>query len=334
MPVRKTESRLPFDFLASDLGQAVLSSDNKIACISFVSSPLVVGRENIYVVFVTDTTLASSVERFEWGISENSGAASTEMTDFGEFAYTPLSTGELSVTVRLLGSGDSELASVSINQNIVALHDEIETLINDAADSVEPGIGNPDVARELVNDHSPYYQDILMQAPESDESFQRFVYSMTYDGALRKTPTQRKEHVTQIKNSLNTQDLDFQTVAGEGAGICGIRLALLAMVIPQSPGGSTMLLNWTEIPEAPNQRLIESEQLLESLSNLEEEKRLDLFNLVRFPKSNISQCARIIETLRDHYFSGVSFNDVMTGLSGTRAHWIVRHYREGPLRRE
>lgn len=334
MPVRKTESRLPFDFLPSDLGQAVLSSDDKVVCVSFVTSPLVVGRENIYVVFVTDTTLASAVERFEWSFSENGGAASTETTDFGEVAYTSVSTGELSVTVRLFGAGDSEQASVSIDQTIVALHAEIETLINDAGDSTEPAIGNPDVARELVNDHSPYYQDIMMQTPESGELFQHFIYSMTYDGALRKTPIQRKEHITQITNSLNTEDIDFQTVADEAAGICGVRLAMLAMVIPQTPGGSTMLLNWTELAEASNQRLVEHEQLMESLASLEEGKRIDLFNLVRFPKSNISQCARIIETLRDHYFNGVNFSDVMTGMSGTRAHWIVKHYREGPLRRE
>jgi hypothetical protein len=52
---------------------------------------------------------------------------------------------------------------------------------------------------------------------------------------------------------------------------------------------------------------------------------------VRFPKSNITLCGRLLEALRNRYFSGTNFNDVLTGMSGTRAHWITRHYLEGPL---
>ena len=58
---------------------------------------------------------------------------------------------------------------------------------------------------------------------------------------------------------------------------------------------------------------------------------VDLFNIVRFPKSNITHCGRIIETLCDHYFPGTTFGDVLTGLSGTRAQWIIAQYRQGPV---
>jgi hypothetical protein len=331
MPVRKTESRIPFDFQPAELGEAVSSPDERSALVSFITSPLVVQRENIYVLFVTDSTLAASIARYEWSFIENGGTPTVESTEHGESAYTPGATGSLSITVRALDSGDTERLSLSLSQQIVALQAEIETLIAEAGDSIEPRVGNPDVARELVNDHSPYYQDVTLETPESGEAFQRFVFTMTYDGALRRTPSQRKEHLNRLAASLNSQSMDFRTTADEGVGICGVRLALLAMTV--SSGGGTPPLAWTELPEPANQRLVAHQQLLETLSQLPEEQRIDLYNLARFPKSNITQCAKILEKLRNRYFSGANFNDVLTGMSGTRAHWIVRHYREGPLTR-
>jgi hypothetical protein len=73
--------------------------------------------------------------------------------------------------------------------------------------------------------------------------------------------------------------------------------------------------------------------LCQAVAGLDENARIDLFNIARFPKSNITACGRIVESLRDRYFAGTNFSDVLTGMSGTRAQWIVRHYREGPLSR-
>jgi len=47
MTVRKTENRIPADFQPSDLGEAGVTADGRAALISFVSTPLVVGRENV-----------------------------------------------------------------------------------------------------------------------------------------------------------------------------------------------------------------------------------------------------------------------------------------------
>jgi hypothetical protein len=99
---------------------------------------------------------------------------------------------------------------------------------------------------------------------------------------------------------------------------------LLAMTLPS-------MLDFTELPEAEDQRALADEQLRESLAALDEDKRIDLFNLVRFPKSNIAQCARILEALRDRYFPGTNFNDVLTGMSGVRAQFILKQFIEGPV---
>jgi hypothetical protein len=234
------------------------------------------------------------------------------------------------VTVRVLAAGGTEQASLTLTQDIVAPNAELESLITAAGDEPGPGVANPETARELVNDHNPYYQGVSLQTPESGEGFQKFVFSMVHDGVLQCPAAQRRQQLNQLAAAINGETSDFVTQAATGVGVCGIRLALLAMTLPQSPGGSP-ILSWTELPEASDRRSVADEQLRQTLATLDEATRIDLFNLVRFPKSNITQCGRIIEVLRDRYFSGTNFNDVLIGMSGTRAHWITRHYREGPL---
>lgn len=323
MPVAKTESRIPPALQASDLGQAITATDGRCALVSFITSPLVVGRENIYVLFVIDAALAGSVQTFEWSFSENGGTPNVQTTERGETAYTPSATGQLSLTVRLLGAGNSEQGTLTLTQDVAALHAEIEAAIAAARNETGPGIGNPDVAREIVNDHSPYHQDVTLQNPEGDDTFERFLFGFMHEGVVQRPPPQRKEQLGRIAAELNGDSAGFKDAILGGVGLCGIRLSLLAMTRSQVP--------WTELPQANAERVAADEQLRESLAALDEPARIDLFNLVRFPKSNVVQTARIIEALRDHYFSGANFHDVVTGMDGTRAFWITRHFREGPL---
>jgi hypothetical protein len=328
MPVRKTETRIPENFQAADLGQAEAAPDGRSTLVSLIISPLAVNRDNTYVLFVTDNALATSIQTFEWSFAENGGTPSTQTTQFGEATYRPTATGNLVVTVRMLGSGGSEQATITMNQEVVALNAELEAMITEARNDPGPGIGNLDVARELVNDHNPYYQAVTPQTPADTDGYKRFVFSMVSDGALHRTPAQRKTHLDQLAAAINTNG-DLVTPSAAGAGVCGIRLALLAMVLPQASGSKW--ISWTELPDTANERGTADEQLRRTLAELDENKRIDLFNLTRFPKTNITLCGKILEALRDRYFNSANFNDVLTGMSGTRAHWISRHYREGPL---
>lgn len=333
MPVRKTESRIPQGLQASDLGQAAVGHDGRCTLVSYISSPLVTDRENVYVLFVTDPVLAAEARSFEWSVAESEGeiAFDSTTTDFGEFVYAPKGNGQLDIAVRVLDGTGVEQASASITQEISVLNDELELLIASATDQPGPDVGNSDAVRELVNDLSLYYQNVSLQTPEPGDGFQRFVYGMVGDGTLQRAPQERRQKLDDLAASLNRAGSDYATLATEGLGVCAIRLGLLAMVVPQVPGGTTRLLNWTELPDGGSAHAFADEQLRNTLAALDEAARIDLFNLVRFPKSNITQCGRILETLRDRYFKGANFNDVLTGMSGTRAFWITRHYREGPL---
>jgi hypothetical protein len=324
MPVRKTERRIPEGLLPDDLGQSVSAENGQAALISYIISPLVVNRPNTYVAFITDPNLADSIQNFEWTVTENDIAAAPHLTATGEFIYVPHSTGNLNIALRFLDGGNQEVAGLAMAQEIVDTNGELEELIHTSADQPGPGIGNLDVARELVNDHNPYYQSVSLQTAEAGDGFKQFVFSMVSDGVLQKNAAQRKELLDQLAVSLNNGTSDFSTLIAEGAGVCKIRMTMLAMI-------SSNGLAWTELPEDPTLRLSADEQLRQTLAELDENKKIDLYNLVRFPKSNIVQCGRILEELRNHYFPNANFSDVLTGMSGTRAHWISRHYREGPI---
>jgi len=194
-------------------------------------------------------------------------------------------------------------------------------------------VGNPDVVRELVNDYAVYYQGVQLKAPEAGDSFLNFLFSMVFDGAQQRTPDQRKQHVDELAQALDDQTGDFASLITEGAGVCGVRLPLLAMTDGIAGTGSAASLPWTELPDVPAQHDSAQQQLCQAVAGLDETALIDLFNIARFPKSNITACGRIVEALRDHYFAGTNFSDVLTGMSGTRSQWIVRHYREGPLSR-
>jgi hypothetical protein len=306
------------------------SADGHCVLVSFIPNPLVIGRENTWVLFVTDSGLANSTQSFEWSFTENSDTPVTRKTDFGESSYTPKSAGVLATAVRLLGAGDAEQAKLSFSQDVVVANAELEGLIHAGQNDSGPTVSNPDVVRELINEHNTYYQAVALSTAETGGDFQQFVFSAVYDGAHRRTSVERKKHLNELSESLNGDGADLGSLAAQEVGVCGVRLHLLAMVQPK--GASVKLIEWTELPEPAASRSLADQQLRQRLQALDPNVRIDLYNLTRFPKSNIVHCGRILEALRDRYFPGTPFHDVLTGMSGTRAQRIVQHFREGPLK--
>jgi hypothetical protein len=327
MPVRKTETRIPTGLAASDLGDTVAATDGRCTLVSFLTSPLAAGQENTYVLFVTDAGLAASVASYDWLFAEDGSFPQDTATTVGVASYTPASIGTLTVIVRALDSGGTELATLTLVQDVGPLNPALETLIQAANDNPGPGANNPDVLREIVNAYFTYYQSLVLKVPESGDAFKRYVCSFLFDGTSKKTPDERGTFLDQLADALDSNEDAFPIIAAQGAGVCGIRLSLLAMTFPSA----SPLLPWTELPQDTNQNAVADEQLRQTMAALSDEDKIDIFNLTRFPKTNILHCGNIIETLRDKYFPGASFDDVLTGMSGTRQHWITLHYSKGPL---
>lgn len=328
MAVRKTERRVPSGFQPSDLGQAVVAPT--CALISFATAPLVVARDHTYVLLVTDAALASRAASFEWTFIENAGPPTMRATAISEVVYSPSAPGNLIVKVTVLDGAGSEQVSITLEQPLIAPSEQLEALVTRTQNTPGPGGGDPVVLRELVNEHATYYQQVTPRVQERGDGFRRFLFGMVLDGALRQSAAERRKHLQELTSALNGASADFARLTAKGTGVCNLRLPLLAMILPQATGGAA-LLPWTELPVAATRRAFAEERLRQTVAGLPEDTRIDLFNVARFPKSNIMACARVVEALRDRYFGGTNFNDVLAGMSGTRAHWIIRHFREGPL---
>lgn len=324
MPARKTESRIPENFQPQDLGQVISTSSGSCSLISFVTSPLVHNRRNQCVVFITDNTVAAAADSYDWTITESSGPPINSTTQIGELSYLAQKTGSLLVSVSIKDSGNTELANLSLSQQVVEPSEELEDLIADSNEEQGPGMADPDALRELINEHNLYYQSVTLQNSEPMSGFKRLVFNMAFDGVLKRKVEERKRHLDQLALSLNSATADFATLSTQGAGVCSVRLLLLAMTLPN-------MLPLTLLPEDSNERAVALADLHQSLAQLDENKKIDLFNIVRFPKSNISVCARILENLRNQYFNSTNFDDVLTGMSGARAQWIIAQYRQGPI---
>jgi len=135
MGVRKTESRIPANFQASDLGEAVVAADGRSALISFATAPVVIGHENAYVVIVSDAALAGNVASFEWTFKENGDVTRTDTTERADAIYQPSMFGTVSVSVRLLNAGNAEQATLSLDQLTTLPSPELETQIQNAQNS-------------------------------------------------------------------------------------------------------------------------------------------------------------------------------------------------------
>src|ERR1044071_7109279 len=209
MSVRKIESRIPANYHASDFGESVESQDGHYRFISFLTSPLAAGHENTYVLFVTDPALAGSIKSYEWQIAEDGAFPVALQTDVGEINYQPVSAGNITVTARILDAGAAELGKITIIQEIGPLNPAIETLIADAINKPGPGISNPEVIREMVNDYYSYYQNVTLKVPEPGDAFKRFICSFLFDGILNNTPENRKALFNQLAAAVENNGEEF-----------------------------------------------------------------------------------------------------------------------------
>jgi hypothetical protein len=326
MSVRKTESRLPAGVQPTDLGEPAISTDGRAILISFITSPLATSRENIYVVFVIDPTLATMVTGYQWFFTIAGNPTEVKTSNFGVMQYTPSAEGYLHLKLQLVNSGGL-LAQLELTQQVGPPNVELEALIAAAAEKPGAGMGNPDVLRELVNDHNPYYMDIAPATPETGDAFSKFLFSTVNDGALETKQEKRHDQLEQVAAAINNSETDFVAAIGAGLGVTKLRLSLLAMMFTPS------VLPFTELPDNNAENAAADEQLRQQFEALSEEDRIDWFNRVRFPKSNISLCAKLLEALRDKFFPGVLFEDVLKKMSGSMSDWIMLNYNKGPLHR-
>lgn len=327
MRIRKTEQQLPSGFSATDLGETVMGPDDKTALISFNNNPVVIQRTQSYVVFVLDDTLSSQVENFEWSF-ENEDLSENVVTEAGYIEYQPGKEGQLSIKTTLKGSSGETLELLEIQQQVVPANSELEDLY-EKEDEVAPLAGKPETSREVINDYKRYMDELAPRDTDPHSSLNRLLFAIAYVGVTALPANERNGKLEQIADSLDAGDVTiFAEEGGAGIGLCGIRPYILGMYLPETAGENDWYLEKKEFE--PENTLSTDRELKKALTELPLEKQIDLFNLLRFPKSNLKMAIQLLHGLKDQYFPGENLESLITEKGNIKL--LLDQFKKGPYK--
>lgn len=322
MPTRKTEQRLPANSTAADFGQS--EGDAAAVLISYHSSPVVKERAQTYVVFVLDAAMQTNAESYRWQIGSD-----TVDTSQGILEYAHTVEGNAQINVEIRDGASTVLKTLSLTQSVISPNAELEAMIN-TTDEVTPTAADPETSRELVNDVRVYIDELAPRALDSESSLNKLLFAIAYAEAMLVPPADRAAQAERLASALEEgTGAGFAEQAKNGIGLCQVRPAILAMYRSATPGGSDWLISRREFPGDAEARGTVQTELDTALAELDEARRIDLFNLLRFPKSNLNMAMQLLEALRNQYYPGQSLPSILA--DETKAKTLISQYKEGPF---
>ena len=300
MAIRVTERRLPTSD-PHDLGQA--AEGDGLALVGFLPPPIAVGTRADYVLFGE-----AEAERYEWSWRDASGrrVAPDRTTRVGVAAWVPERPGEVRVRVEAR-AGSRLVAGVSMRQEVRAPRNELE--------------GEPEPLREVVEDLGTYVGEAaaatglrgvpasLVAATAAFESFRRPRDDSARAMALE--DADRRGRLTALLGAryagrhadefIRTRELELvagaldelargrapSSLLDNSIGVCQVRPSTLAMTMG--------LLPWRESVATA----VDGEVLRRYLSEVPLDRKVDLFNLLRFPRTNVRACAMHLASLKN-----------------------------------
>ena len=329
MAVRKTEQHIPIGFTAVDLGQATVSIDSKAALVSFYSTPIAHQRLQCYVVFVLDEVLVNQVDHYDWSI-HNGDNVDTLVTEFGYLHYQPRLEGSMSVHVALKETSDQTLMVLKMEQRVIPPNSELEALCNQK-EYIAPLAGHPETSREVINDLRAYIDELAPRDVVSSSSLNRLIFAITYVEVMGLSIEQRNTMLEQITRAFEVDNPSAFVEEGDaGIGVCRIRPHVMGMYLPKTPGGNDWYISKREYPKEDDKRLSINRELLEELMNLPQEKLIDLFNLLRFPKSNLKLAVKLIEGLKAQYFPSTDLDILINDKDQIQS--LLNQFKKGPYK--
>ncbi|MEM9920239.1 MAG: hypothetical protein AAF990_19240 [Bacteroidota bacterium] len=319
MPVPKAETRLPFSFQAADLGQTVATGNGHAVLVSYYASPLAQGRKQTYVLFVTNPTLQGNLQNIRWQVN-NEDVTNQETV----WEFTPADTGSFELNVTLLDNSNVELETLTLTQVVAPVNQELENLI-ELDDATHPVAGDPTTSREIINDLLVHLHDIADAS--SNEILNRLLFGISYIEANDHDQAARDRLIGQLRTHVNGgQAANFFQDAAPGAGICRLRPEILAMTIQS---GASPLIPWELLPQDDAALQTALTRIRAALAALSENHRIDLFNVLRFPKASLKATKMIVDNIRAQLFSNNSLETIMTNTANATS--LLNHFKTGPL---
>jgi hypothetical protein len=331
--VRPTESFIPRNNpqLLGEVGTLIEPSGLAApGCqlIGYLKPPVTMGSTNTYVVFVTDPALAGNVASYEWSLVEETAPGVPPEVPLQPFAdhpavleYRVRSAVPFQISVRLKDHAGKPLRTLRLRQQVRQPYQALERLLQGQTVEIDgvpvPGraaVGlTPETSREVLNDLFGYIRDAFEASAEANKVPLRLLAAVVWLQAHR-VPKEDPPGVTPaIANQIRNEELEkvATLLNGEGAsgfltdlydaiGVSQISAATAAMIVedPAAPGNK--YTREVILPSDEDQRDNARDTILDNYQTRTDVRaKVDLYNLLRFPKSNIALCFQLLNYLKN-----------------------------------
>ncbi len=323
MVVRETEKRLPPNFDDPNvpidpvnLGQFFKYNNGDYLLVSYLSSPVALGSVIDYVVFVLNGT---NIDKYIWEVFDGTSFSPPIETEIGIFEYETKKLGNHSITVKLKIDGVADsVGQLTLNHEVVPLNPALENFFNPETISnslntemSQIAIGGDEItSRELINNFRNYILDATSEKINGMDIPARLLAGIAYK-EMKRIPRKtgflssflanipkiysiyRNKEIENVAEELNNGGTPNNAI-----GVLQITPLTTAMVLTK-PGTSTTYLNWHNYPIDKKERKNLYEQDLESYKLLDHNFKIDFFNLLRFPRSNIEIAVKFLQKLKN-----------------------------------
>ena len=288
MAVSVTERAFGENVQAQDLGE--VASGSVCQLISEHTAPLRATSErrhfpnvraHAYVVFVPGEL---NVDKYDWTIAGPAGTL-TLTTDEGRVAWTPTTAGNYTVQVALRPPGATaqtpSIETLALTQEVIDTDPDFECL-QLIGDERQTPVGEPACARRVLYDLLPY----ITTAASASELSARFLAAVIYASLA----SGKEQHWPKAEPLHPGPKSPGQLVALKGGseqalysekqarGVCRIAPEIAALELGMLPG----------------QGSVTRQKLKDAYKALGNDLKRKVFNLLRFPKSNIKLAAELL----------------------------------------
>jgi len=348
MVVRKTESRIPGGFLnALFLSQDAISSDENYVLISYLSSPLRKGEKrnyikNTYVVFV-NTEHVDEPPEYHWKIEFFTGEdiapfhTVEKSTVIGVFSIDTKEITELQEKEFLkLGISvgiDGTTTTLEMTQDIIGLYPGIETLIEDENDEGIAKGGNPYTSRLVANEYRDYIVNCAGLVNDEGELvgvpvnlLTAVIYLYLFYNPLELTQNEYELWEEYINDGNISNDLKRIPL-----GISQIKPHFLSMFLKKNDGTDRMITDlqvWDE--NSVSKEKYEKDVFTRFHDNASQNEKIDILNLLRFPKSSVYLCYSLLKNLKERHGTWKDFTPEEVLNDKKCVQTIVSEYENGP----
>ena len=312
MTVRITESRIPNGYLATELGQATTASPpggGQYMLVSYLTSPLRTGTLQDYVVFA----IGADADEYRWTIEPPGGPPErTETTTIGRLSHQFEITGTHEIRVEVVNGG-TVTATLILLQGVVPPDSVLEQRI--ALEKIDDQTA--DLLRELRNDFSAYIQSAAGATGPTGVP-PRLVTTRIYAESLvrPKRGTKAAEDKIAAGETSHVRDTEVDDKARlyqSGRPIVSESFSA-SPPMPRSLGPGQVseptiatlegLIEWREgratgTPGFRIDRKIVRIYNARDFIKLPYPEQIDMFNLARFPKTNILMVAKLLSRLKN-----------------------------------